>query len=147
MTRCSLYNNRNKQPRSGRKQGTMKTLLKSKILSFSPCPDQANLLDETFPGERIRLTLANCQKAVRAGLYLDWLAERLFPAPLLADYAAKRSPLLADYEAKRSPLWADYTAKCTPLLADYAAQRATLWADYKTKCAPLFFACLQKLGD
>ena len=103
----------------------MKTLLKSKIRSFSPCPDQLALLDKTFPGERIRLTLANCRKAARAGLYLDWLADRLFPAPLLADYAAKRSPLLADYEAKRSPLWADYTAKCTPL----------------------FFACLQKLGD
>ena len=114
----------------------MKTLLKSTILSFRPCQDQANLLDKTFPGESIRLTLANCRKAAAAGLYLDWLAERLFPAPLLSDYEAKCAPLLADYEAKRAPLWADYEAKRAPLLADYAAKRA-----------PLFFACVQKLGD
>ena len=70
----------------------MKTLLKSKILSFSPCPDQANLLDETFPDESILLTLANCQKAVRAGLNLDWLAEKLFPALAWKAYQDATAP-------------------------------------------------------
>ena len=101
----------------------MKTLLKSTILSFRPCQDQANLLDKTFPGESILLTLANCQKAVREGLNLYWLAEKLFPATALKAYQ-------------------DATA---PAEKAYKDATATALKAYQDATAPAFFACTQKM--
>ena len=112
----------------------MKTLLKSTILSFRPCQDQANLLDKTFPGESILLTLANCQKAVREGLNLYWLAEKLFPATALKAY-----------QDATAPAWKAHQDATDTALKAYKDATATAWKAYQDATATLFFACAQKM--
>ena len=99
---------------------TLKMLVRAKA-----CKSQRDVFAELFP-DGIDVTEAVCV-SVADKFDWDWAAWHLLPAPLDADYQAKRAPLDADYRAKRTPLDADYWAKC-----------ASLYADYRAKCAALF---------
>ena len=101
------------------------------------CREQVDLFAATFgPNARVEITEALCVE--HAGKFdWGWAAANLLPAPLNADYKAKRALLDADYRAKRAPLNADYEAKRALLYADYEAKRALLDADYEAKRAPL----------
>src|SRR3972149_5606596 len=70
-------------------------------------------------------------------IYLGECAAIAKPAPLDADYNAKRAPLDAGYEDKSAALYAGYNAKRAPLDAGYEAKSAALYAGYKAKRAAL----------
>ena len=74
------------------------------------CADQRRTFAELFP-DGVEITEAICL-SVANKFDWGWAAASLLPAPLYADYEAKRDPLYADYVAKRAPLDADYKAKC-----------------------------------
>ena len=100
----------------------MKTITIEWLTEHDACHGQQDLFAKTFP-KGARITLANCQKAVREGLNLYWLAEKLFPATALKAYQ-------------------DATA---PAEKAYKDATATAWKAYQDATATLFFACAQKM--
>ncbi len=123
-------------------------ITKQMLCQAGACPKQLNEFIRRYP-DGFDVTEASCSAAAAEYEWdTGWAAVLLLPAPLRADYDAKRAALradydakiaalLADYDAERAPLRADYDAKRAALWADYDAERAALWADYDAKCAPL----------
>ena len=112
------------------------TITRAWLDQYGACKDQADLFEKLWPQGAV-VTQDTLTSAARAGLSLEWLAEKVLPPALYAAYLAKRVPLLADYMAKHEVLVADYHAKRAPLLADYQAMLAPLFDDYLAERVPL----------
>jgi len=113
------------------------TITRAWLDQYGACKDQADLFEKLWPQGAV-VTQDTLASAARAGLSLEWLAEKVLPPALYAAYLAERVPLLADYMAKHEVLDADYHAKRAPLLADYRAKRAPLLVEYAAKDIPLY---------
>jgi hypothetical protein len=118
----------------------MKTITASMLKGA--CANQRALFKATFP-DGASVTVASARKARRAGLDVLWLAD-LLPAPLDAEYLAKRDALDAEYLAKRDALDAEWQAKCDALYAEYLAKRDALDAEWQAKRAPLLVRLLRR---
>ena len=107
------------------------------LAQHGACKDQADLFEKLWPDGAV-VTKDTLARAARAGLSLEWLAEKVLPPALYAAYLAERVPLLTDDQAKREVLDAAYYAKRAPLLAEYRAKRAPLLEEYVAKDTPLY---------
>ena len=96
------------------------TITLKQLRLLGACDEQVKLFRDTF-GNSVELT----KKVVRehCGKFdVDWIACKVLPVPLYADYESKRAMLYAVYESKRD----------------------TLYADYKTKRAMVFFSIIKE---
>ena len=101
------------------------TITGARLRAEGVCDEQAAKVEEMWP-EGARLTLANLRRAARAGLDLDWVAERL---PAQAQAAA---PALAQaraaYDEAMAQAWAAYCEAIAQAWAVYDEARAqALW--------------------
>lgn len=88
------------------------------------CPGVAKFA-AMFP-DGAELTEESHDRAVAAGLDVEWLGWRILPAPALTDYRRARGAALADYKRACVAAWTDY--RRTRDAAVKAAFAATYWA-------------------
>ena len=86
------------------------------------CAEQLSLVQREWPGG-IPVTEAAASRAVALGLDLGWLANKLLPAPALAEYERARAPARAECERVTAPALAEYERVTSPARAEY--ERAT----------------------
>ena len=75
------------------------------------CRDQVRIFEGLF-GASAKPTLANCRKAVKVGLSLDWAASRLLPAPAWEAYDEAITPAQKVYEKAIAPARKAYDEAC-----------------------------------
>ena len=99
------------------------------------CRSQAQLFEQVWP-DGVAVTRETLELSAKAGLILQWFAERVLPR---SDYAA--------YRAQWDTLYADYQAQCDALYANYQAQRDTLCANYQAQYDTLLINALCNLYE
>jgi len=91
------------------------------------CRDQVRIFEGLF-GASAKPTLANCRKAVKVGLSLDWAASRLLPAPAWEAY-----------DEAITPAWEAYDEAITPAQKVYEKAIAPARKAYDEACARAFY--------
>ena len=122
------------------------TMTRKWLDNHNACDDQVSLFEETWP-QGVTVTQEALANAAKAGLDLEWFAEKVLLRFVYANYKAKQGTLYADYKAKFAPLYANYEAKRDTLFADYLANENTLFADYLAKFDPLHADYLAKRDE
>ena len=69
--------------------------------------EQLDTFSDEWP-DGAEITLDNCLRAAELGLDLDWLAEKMFPAPALEAYLQATAPAWEAYVQATAPAWEAY---------------------------------------
>jgi uncharacterized membrane protein YqiK len=112
----------------------MKQITLDHLKQHQACNEQVRLFAATF-GASASLTLKNLNKAIKAGLQINWLTNLLTPENW-AEYKRVRAPAWAEYERVRDTAWAEYKRVRAPAWAEYERVRAPAWAEYQRATAP-----------
>ena len=100
--------------------------------------EQLDTFSDEWP-DGAEITLDNCLRAAELRLNLDWLAEKMFPAPALEAYEQATAPALEAFEqAKAQALEAYLQARATALEAYEKATAPALEA-YEQAIAQAFY--------
>jgi uncharacterized membrane protein YqiK len=98
------------------------------------CNEQVRLFATTF-GTSASLTLKNLDKAIKAGLQINWLTNLLTPENR-AEYERVRDTAYAEYQRVKDTALAEYERATAPARAEYKRVRDTAWAEYQRAAAP-----------
>ena len=117
------------------------TITAQVLIDRGCCKEYANNdFAKVFPNGT-KVTLADCKKAAKAGLDLEWFADTFLTEKVYDEYRAKRKPLYDEYWTKLKPLNDEYYAKRKPLDDEYYAKRRPLYDEYNTGLAPILAEC------
>ena len=119
-----------------------KTIISRKWLDErGACREQVQLFEQVWP-DGVAVTRETLELSAKAGLILQWFAERVLPR---SDYAAYRSQwdaLYTAYQSQRDTLYAALQSQCKTLYAALQSQRepqvGTLEAACEVQCDKLF---------
>ena len=101
------------------------TITRKWLDQHNACKDQADLFERIWP-EGVAVTEEALADAAKAGLNLDWLAERVLSLPVYDEYLAKYALLYVDFQLERNALLPCSGSKIVSLAADYQAKCNTL---------------------
>lgn len=101
------------------------------LVEHEACAEDLALFEEEWP-EGGAVTKESLTRALELGLDLEWLARRILPELLNAEYRANTSLLLEDYRIPRTSLFFEYETERAPLVVAYSAARAALYKEYGT---------------
>ena len=65
------------------------------LREMDACDEQVEIVEREWPGG-IPVTVPSIRKALRLGLDVGWFAERVLPAPALAEYDKITAPAWAE---------------------------------------------------
>jgi len=107
---------RNSRPASGewQKEGDMK-ITTAWLRRRRACSYQVALFEDEF-GDEAEITEANLARAAELGLDLSWLALRVLPRSLWAEYRRQEAALRAEYRRQEAALRAEYRRQEAALL-------------------------------
>ena len=123
------------------------------LTKLNACRVPVDLFIKTF-GQEVEVTEANCLIAARAGIDIDWAAQKLLTpkqkqaykdaeAPLWQAYEDAEAPLLQAYKDAEAQLWQAYKDARAPLLQAYKDAEAPLLQAYEDARAVEFFKASQ----
>ena len=112
--------------------------------------EQLDTFSDEWP-DGAEITLDNCLRSAELRLNLDWLAEKMFPAPAREAYEKARATAWEAYEQATAPAWEAFKkARATAWEAfeqatataweAYEKARATAWEAYRQATAPAWEA-------
>ena len=76
--------------------------------SLDACEDQVALFRATFGDDGDVPTVANIERAVAAGLDIEWLVSTMFTAPARAECGRVTAAARAEYDRVTAAAWAEY---------------------------------------
>ena len=114
------------------------------ILDFHPCDPTAV---EKFFGnhQSLKITLANCKRAAKAGLDLNWLAKNWFKAPAYKAYQEAIAPAYKAWQEATAPAYKAWHEATAPAYKAYQEATATAYKAWQEATAPAFYAAAQKM--
>jgi len=100
--------------------------------------EQLDTFSDEWP-DGAEITLDNCLRAAELGLDLDWLAEKMFPAPALEAYLQATAPALEAFEKATAPALEAYLQATAPAWEAYVQATAPAWEAYEKARAAAFY--------
>ena len=100
--------------------------------------EQLDTFSDEWP-DGAEITLDNCLRAAELGLDLDWLAEKMFPAPALEAYEKATAPAFEAYEKARATAWEAYRQATAPAWEAFEKAIAPALEAYEKAKAAAFY--------
>jgi hypothetical protein len=111
------------------KDGKLRITLQE-LVALGACSGQRDLFRETF-GTAAIVDEANAEKAVTAGLNVDWIARSVLTGDYLAEYERSTRLAWAEYERSMRPAWGEYERSTRLAWAEYERSMQQAEAEYE----------------